>query len=250
MKSRRLATLSVSIALLTGGGGLSAQYIPPEPHHNCVSGCNGEGNSDTDNTNNQNIHIPPSARQDAFVAAACMYTQRPTAACRNQNTEAAAKVLGSKIFKKTLWDLSWQSFEVYLPLHTIKTAKVLYDLEMRAIEVVQTVFEIDLESLQPFQIQDEESKRQALLVIQNDERTIAKWNREARAEASRGTNWERLAHTDNTIGYRFNPGPAYEQLANLRFFGYFGDDQIALPHERLLEEMSKRDARSGKSANP
>jgi hypothetical protein len=64
------------------------------------------------------------------------------------------------------------------------------------------------------------SKDQALLIIQKDEITIAKWNKEATEEANKGDHWVYDGSESQNSSYKFCPGSAYEQLKTISSLGW------------------------------
>jgi hypothetical protein len=131
-------------------------------------------------------------------------------------------MLGGELVNGFLEQVGLSIFMLYLPevYYPAQTAKFLYDVENGAIGVVQAKIEYDQGRVQTLQWPTEEDKRRALVIIQNDEKTIEKWNREAREEARTGINWSRLSPSNGSRGYRFNPGRSYEQLRTIQSFGW------------------------------
>lgn len=203
-----------AFAVLTSTKSSKSQYIP-DPNHDCVANCDG---SDDGYHPQHYTDIFPGA----YVAAVCMATSHPSSTCLNRQMDAASKLLGEELIKVFLGSVAESAFHAYLPsiYPAARTAKFLFDTEMKTINLVQARIENDLGRARALEWPTEEEKRRSLLIIQNDERTIEKWNRQAREEATKGVNWSRLSIDAHARAYTFHAGPAYAQLRTIESFGW------------------------------
>lgn len=160
--------------------------------------------------------------KQAFLAAACMYDLNPSAACLSENALSGGARLAKIFAVHGLKSVMRSAFVVYLPnFYTVTNAEIfLTTLEKAAVNTIAEQTVKDLNRMRGLRWQTEDEKRRALLIIEEDERTVAKWNREALEEAKRAKNWSPYWLDNKNAGYIFHPGPAYQQLTNITSLGW------------------------------
>jgi hypothetical protein len=168
--------------------------------------------------------IPPTVTEIAIVIAVCANAGDPTSACLGESVDRASQYLVT-MFASTYLN-SYLGYTVKLMIPAIypqyQAIQLLYFIEIRAINTTQAKLENDLRRLRAFEWPTEAEKERALTIIQNDENTINKWNREAREEANNHANWTHRWNDDGNeySTHEFHFGPAYEQLKNISSLGW------------------------------
>jgi hypothetical protein len=216
MLSSLAGLLMAHISLAQGG-------IPDVSPPTCVSGCDGNDNEGNGNDNNGNDSPTPSLLiKGASVIAICANAGDPTSGCLAKTVDEASLKLGGlfvkSYFKGYLNDLFRLTVPNLYPQY--QTIQLLYSVEIRTINTVQTQLENDLRKLRAFEWPTENQKEQALFIIRQDEEAINKWNNKAREEAKKGTNWYHSWNGNGQSVHDFHPGPAYEQLKTISSLGW------------------------------
>jgi hypothetical protein len=182
-----------------------------------------------DGSNGNNTPYPPpliptlsTVIKDSFVIEVCANAGDLKSDCLGKTVNEASLKLGelfiSSYFKGNLGHL----FRLTVPnhYHLYQTAELLISIEIEAINMVQDKIVSDLRKMQAFHWPTEAEKALALLIIQKDEATINKWNREAREEANKRINWSHNWNGNGNSSHDFHPGPAYEQLKTIASLGW------------------------------
>lgn len=184
--------------------------------------------ADGSNGNNTSDPLPiiptvPTFIKDSYLIAVCAIAGDLTSDCVRKTVGEASLKLGGVFISSYLKGNLSNSFRLFVPnLYYLQlNLELLRLIETTTIAAVQAQLENDLtKKLQPFYWPTGLTKAQALLIIREDEATIKRWNREAREEAKKGTNWSHNWNGNGNSSYDFHPGPAYEQLKTISSLGW------------------------------
>ncbi|HUT86430.1 MAG TPA: hypothetical protein VMW66_06325 [Elusimicrobiales bacterium] len=157
--------------------------------------------------------------------AVCISAGEPTSACINQELNKASSKLGKMLIKSLIYGYVDRTFLLIIPslYPTYKISKFLYDTEISSIKIVQDTITEDLKKLRAFKWPTEADRQRALRMIYEDEKTLKRWNMEARIEARKGANWRKDWNGNGNSKHSFHPGPAYQQLKTLESRGWLGN---------------------------
>lgn len=190
--------------------------VPNVPDVDPPSGGNGDGGDDDT--------LPPGPSEEGFVIASCAFTGDPTSGCLDESVGEASMELVTMFAKAYLNSSLSDTVRLIIPAvySQYEAIQLLYFVETRAINTTQTKLVNDFGRLRALEWSTEAEKARALIIIQNDENTINKWNREAREEANNHINWSHEWDYDGKENSKhdFHLGPAYEQLKTISSLGW------------------------------
>ncbi len=213
---------------------------PPE----CVSGCdeidNNSSENETENeiiNNNGNNNAVNKPTPTTALEAAQMGYSLAVSGLRGEAiisprvavdfkepSEKLAALLIETCVKGLLMGVLIRRYQVVVPASILMSEyeriELLYDIEAMSISNATATLERDFKKLRGFDWPTEAEKEQALAIIRSDERTVTRWNIQARYEAYKGNNWRLTGNVNGNFVYNFYPGPAYEQLTTISSLGW------------------------------
>lgn len=179
-------------------------YIPPASGPGCVSGCdngsdNGDGGGET-----------PDWSERPFVAATCFAKADLRLDCFDKTPDQAAKSFAAGIVGEYVQGKAIQALIFIFPVSVNRLAalKALTAVEREGLKTAEQMLEADIQKQLASPMSGTEKERNMRIIAEN-ERTINRWKGEATKESISGRNWTEV----QAQMFRFNGGPAYQQLA-------------------------------------
>jgi len=170
------------------------------------------------------IPVPSPVIEEAIFLAVRVNAGDLTSDCLDKTVYETSLKLGGLFISSYLKGKLGHLFRLTVPsLYSLYlTVELLISIEIEAINIVQAQIVSDLRKMRAFHWlwSTEAEKERLLLMIQKDEDTINKWNREAREEANKGINWSHNWNGNGNSSHDFHPGPAYEQLKTIASLGW------------------------------
>jgi predicted transport protein len=196
---------------------------PPNPGNPVPadgSSSNGNGSDSAD----QNTNF----MSRSFVFGVCMNTYDISSACMQSKIGAAQMRLGTQILANRASNYLDYKFQIAFPdiYSRYKQMELLVKIETDMVSMVAKEIQKDILNAEAISWPTEAEKERARLIIQQDELTLGKWQKEAMGQANAGTNWTYNYHRtlewkyDDNLHFVFSPSAAYQQLLSITSVGW------------------------------
>ncbi|HCC46514.1 MAG TPA: hypothetical protein DEQ38_00095 [Elusimicrobia bacterium] len=161
---------------------------------------------------------PPSADfyQRPFQASMCLASGLGSADCRNGSGLEASVKLAMNMREDILQDMGGKAVVFVFPatagpaaLYSALRTALTYGIDQLAIGMQEDLSRMMKEMDSPGWGTPYDKARMMRMVVQ-DEKSLRTWKTAALGEAAQGINWKKSGKN----GYKFNGGPAYDQLRN------------------------------------
>ncbi|HBA61080.1 MAG TPA: hypothetical protein DCZ92_09735 [Elusimicrobia bacterium] len=200
--------------------------IPPASNPYCVAYCDGDSDGDSgsdgdddtgsDNPSSGNSAMPAVSAEfleKVLVAYVCIgKTEFSSDACMKKTGREAALALSLDMLKKVFTGNAKDvlTFHFPVPMTHILFAQSLYQAQMHGIDMLRAKLSEDNKKLLPLAWDSPSEKARKTRLMSENEKTIAKWKKDAILEAAQAANWKEV----QAKIFLFNGGPAYTQLGS------------------------------------